>query len=96
MAQRTISQTTKKPESRGKTIPISKAQAPMLATYGALPVTGFIRQRELLEIIPFSASTLWRRVRMATFPAPTKLSERVTAWQCEAVRQWLDEQGAQA
>ncbi|MCB5195512.1 helix-turn-helix transcriptional regulator [Deefgea salmonis] len=93
MPQRTTSQTVLKPDSRGKSIPISKVQAPMLTAYGALPATGFIRQRELLEIIPFSASTLWRRVRMATFPAPTKLSERVTAWQCEAVRQWLDEQG---
>lgn len=96
MAKRTTPQTTLKPESRGKSIPISKAKAPMLANYGALPATGFIRQRELLEIVPFSASTLWRRVRMATFPAPIKLSERVTAWQCEAVRQWLDAQGAEA
>ncbi|QZA81968.1 helix-turn-helix transcriptional regulator [Deefgea piscis] len=92
MPQRTQQPTTQT-KAPAKVIPISQPQAPLLATYGALPATGFIRQRELLEIIPFSASTLWRRVRMATFPAPTKLSERVTAWQCEAVRQWLDEQG---
>lgn len=65
-------------------------------TYGALPVTGFVRLSDLRPIIPFSDSTLWRRVRLGTFPAPVKLSERVTCWRAEAVRQWLDEQGQTA
>lgn len=79
-----------------KTIPIAPAQAGILATYGALPATGFVRLSALRPIIPFSDSTLWRRVREGTFPAPVKLSERVTCWRAEAVRQWLDEQGQTA
>lgn len=69
-----------------------------------LPQTGFVRlpllvgdpKRGIPGILPFSASTLWRRVRAGTFPAPVKLSERVTCWRAEAIRQFLDEQGRQA
>lgn len=42
--------------------------------------------------LPFSAPTLWRKVRAGTFPAPCKLSERVTAWRVGDVRQWLQAQ----
>ena len=62
-------------------------------TYGALPATGFVRLSDLRPILPFSDSTLWRRVRSKTFPAPLKLSEKITCWRAEDVRQWLDEQG---
>lgn len=69
-----------------------------------LPQTGYVRQPLLVGdaktgtpgILPFSASTLWRRVRSGSFPAPVKLSERVTAWKAEDIRQWLDAQGRQA
>lgn len=66
-----------------------------------LPQTGYVRQPLLVGdsktgapgILPFSASTLWRRVRAGTFPAPLKLSERITAWKAEDVHRWLNEQG---
>jgi len=69
-----------------------------------LPQTGYVRLPLLVGntktgtpgILPFSASTLWRRVKNQTFPAPLKLSERVTAWRAEDVRAWLDEQGQMA
>ena len=66
-----------------------------------IPVTGFIRQAQLLgdpkaeppvaAIIPVGASTLWRWVNAGKFPKPVKLSERVTAWHAEEVRAWLDQ-----
>lgn len=86
----------KAPASTGKSIKIADAQTGTLATYGALPATGFVRLSDLRTIIPLSDSTIWRRVRQGTFPAPVKLSERVTAWRCESIRQWLDAQGKQA
>jgi len=55
-----------------------------------LPKTGYIRQSQLLEIIPFSSATLWRKVNAKTFPARVKLSPRVTAWRVEDIRAWLD------
>lgn len=56
--------------------------------------SSFIRQSHVLEVVPFSAATLWRMVRAGTFPAPVKLSARVTAWKCGDVREWLSAQSA--
>jgi predicted DNA-binding transcriptional regulator AlpA len=75
--------------STAKQTKIAGAQASALDLYGALPQTGFVRLSDLRPIIPFSDSTLWRRVRQGTFPAPVKLSERVTAWKAEAIREFL-------
>ena len=51
---------------------------------------GFMRQPEVLALMPFSSATLWRKCSLGTFPKPVKLSERVTAWRAEEIRQWLD------
>lgn len=60
---------------------------------GELPAEGFVRQAQLIPApVPFSNSTLWRQIRAGTFPAPVKLSEGITAWRVEDVRQWLDAQ----
>lgn len=78
----------------------TSAQGQQLPQYGALPATGYVRLAQLHGnpkegipgILPWSPMTTWRRVRAGTFPAPLKLSERVTAWRVEDVRQWLDQQ----
>lgn len=59
----------------------------------ALPETGFLRQPQVLGLVPISKSTLWRRVQDKSFPQPVKLSERVTVWRVEDVRRWIVEQG---
>jgi prophage regulatory protein len=56
---------------------------------GELPATGYVRQSQLITIIPFSGATLWRRVKSGDFPRPIKLSSRITAWDAEQVRAWL-------
>ncbi len=57
-----------------------------------LPSTGYVRQAQLIpHIIPISSATLWRKVKAGQFPAPVKLSERVTAWEVGAVRRWMAE-----
>jgi predicted DNA-binding transcriptional regulator AlpA len=55
-----------------------------------LPATGYVREKHLLKIVPFSAATLWRNVAKGLFPKPVKLSARVTAWRVEEVRAYLD------
>lgn len=55
------------------------------------PPGGYVRQAELLQAVPFSHSTLWRKVKRGEFPAPVKLSERITAWKVESVQHWLNE-----
>ena len=58
----------------------------------ALPETGFVRQKLLLRFVPFSKSTLWRRVKAGVFPAPIHLSVGITVWRAEDVRRWIAEQ----
>jgi prophage regulatory protein len=65
----------------------------VLSRNAMLPETGFLRQPQVLTFIPISKSTLWRRVWAGTFPAPLKLSARVTVWRVEDVRCWIQEQG---
>lgn len=59
-----------------------------------LPETGFLRQSQVLALVPVSKSTLWRRVQARTFPQPVKLSARVTAWRAEDLRQWIRDAAA--
>ncbi len=62
-----------------------------------LPEVGFIRQAQLVPtIVPFSNATLWRKVKDGSFPAPVKLSPRVTAWEVGKVREWIEARTAQA
>jgi prophage regulatory protein len=65
-----------------------------------LPDSAYVREWQLVRHpnrpgaavpLPFSAPTLWRKVRAGTFPKPAKLSERVTAWKVGDVRAWLRE-----
>jgi predicted DNA-binding transcriptional regulator AlpA len=61
----------------------------------ATPMQGFLRQPQVLELVSFSARTLWRRCKAKKFPQPVKLSERITVWRTEEVVRWIAEQGKQ-
>lgn len=45
-------------------------------------------------LVPLSSPTLWRKVKAGDFPAPVKLSERVTAWRTQDVLAWLQSRAA--
>lgn len=55
-----------------------------------LPDTAFIRLNQMIDtrLTPFSASTVWRKVKRGEFPPPTRLSENITAWQVGDIRRW--------
>ena len=81
-------------------IPAQKASIHQ-SVFDALPDSAFIRESQLVQSpkrpdtpapLPFSAPTLWRKVKAGTFPKPSKLSERVTAWNVGAVRAWMTAQ----
>ena len=68
------------------------------SNFDALPDSAFIRESQLVQSpkrpktpapLPFSAPTLWRKVKAGTFPKPIKLSERITAWKVGDVRAWI-------
>ena len=78
-------------------IPAQKATIHQ-SVFDALPDSAYIRESQLVQSpkrpdtpapLPFSAPTLWRKVKAGTFPKPHKLSERVTAWQVGTVRAWM-------
>jgi len=52
----------------------------------------FIRQKQLLGHLAFSAPTLWRKVKAGTFPKPVKLGKKMTAWRWEEVQAWMETQ----
>ena len=69
--------------------------------FDALPDSAYIRESQLVQSpsrpdhpapLPFSAPTLWRKVKAGTFPKPIKLSERVTCWKVSEVRAWMTAQ----
>ena len=63
------------------------------STATRLPETCYLRQPEVLVLVPISRSTLWRRIQAGTFPGPVKLSARETAWRAEDVCRWIAEPG---
>ena len=68
------------------------------SVFDALPDSAYIRESQLVQSpkrpntpapLPFSAPTLWRKVKAGTFCKPYKLSERVTAFKVGEVRAWM-------
>jgi predicted DNA-binding transcriptional regulator AlpA len=57
---------------------------------GDLPDTALVRLAMLvsLGLIPFSASTLWRKVKTGEFPKPIRISSHITAWRMGDIRVW--------
>lgn len=54
----------------------------------------FLRQRDVLSRVGFGETTLKARVAERTFPAPLKLSPRVTVWRSDEIARWMDQQMA--
>lgn len=50
-----------------------------------------LRKRQVLELTGLSSTHLYRLIKRGDFPAPHKLSERVSAWDEAAVDGWLAE-----
>jgi predicted DNA-binding transcriptional regulator AlpA len=55
-----------------------------------LPKEGFVRLPAVLAIFPVGRSTWWAGVKSGRYPAPVKLSPRVTAWRVEDIRALVD------
>ena len=67
-------------------------------TNQALPETGFVRVKQIIAPgpIPVSRSTWWQGVKDGKYPPPVKLSENVTAWRVEDIRDLIDRIGSEA
>ena len=50
-----------------------------------LPLTGFMRLPQILQLIPISKSAWWQGCRDGRFPKPVKLGPKTTAWRVEDI-----------
>jgi prophage regulatory protein len=66
-----------------------KAQANTI--FDDLPDVALIQIRPLINygVLPYSATTIWRRCRQGEFPQPIKLSPGITAWRVGDIRKYL-------
>lgn len=46
--------------------------------------------RTVMEMTDLSRTTVWRRAREGTFPAPYRLSANRVAWSLRAIEAWLE------
>lgn len=63
-------------------------------SFDDLPGSAFVKQPQILQVVPISASSLWRWVRDGMFPRPIKLSDHCSVWRVADVRQWMQQQQA--
>ena len=48
-----------------------------------------LRPSEVMELTGLSRTTLWRRVRAGTFPAPCELGKNSIGWPASSITAWL-------
>ena len=60
-------------------------------TFDALPDMALIQIRALVnyKVVPYSATTIWRKCRAGEFPSPIKVSAGITAFRVGDIREYL-------
>lgn len=51
----------------------------------------YVRINQLIQKLPISKASIWRKVKQGTFPAPVKLSVGITAWRTTDIENWLSQ-----
>lgn len=96
IARLPVAGTARKPRS-----PIARRAAEHTIDFSKASDETLVRTADLVRdprrpgkatLLPFSKSSLERRVQAGTFPQPTKLGKRCTCWNLGAVRQWMAQQ----
>lgn len=64
-------------------------------TFDDLPDVALIQIRPLInfKVLPYSATTVWRRCKQGEFPKPIKVSPGITAWRVGDIRKYLETVG---
>jgi len=57
---------------------------------GTIPLTGYMRIKQILSIFPVSSSTWWDGCKEGRFPKPIKLGPRTTVWRAEDIRAFME------
>ncbi|WP_423739502.1 helix-turn-helix transcriptional regulator [Desulfuromonas soudanensis] len=48
-----------------------------------------VRRKELIEIVGYSASSIWRRIKDGSFPNSVRLGPSAVAWRLSEVEEWM-------
>ena len=59
-----------------------------------LPLTGFMRLPQILQLIPISKSAWWQGCRDGRVPKPVKLGPKTTAWRVEDIAALIERIGS--
>jgi predicted DNA-binding transcriptional regulator AlpA len=54
-----------------------------------LPASGFLRLKQVLQIVPIGRSTLYQKMKGGTFPRAVKLGSRISAWRAEDIKKYI-------
>ena len=59
--------------------------------FNDLPDIAMIQVGPLInfKVLPYSATTIWRKCRSGEFPTPIKMSSGITAWKVGDIRKYL-------
>ena len=60
-----------------------------LANFDTLPDDAILRVYPTARICGCGPATIWRKSRLRTFPAPVKLSAKITGWRVGDLRRYL-------
>jgi len=60
-----------------------------LSNFDSLPDAANVRVKVVASIVGCSTATVWRMAKRGTLPAPRRLSDRITVWNCGELRQAL-------
>jgi prophage regulatory protein len=72
---------------------VSETVAASLGALVKLPETGFLRLRQILNVIPVGKTCWWEGVKSGRYPKSVKLSARCTAWKAEDIHALIKELG---
>ena len=53
-------------------------------------ISGLLRLKQVLKLIPVSAATWWRGVKSGCYPKPIKLGPRTTCWLASDIQALID------
>jgi len=50
----------------------------------------WFRVKDLSEILSIGQSTIWKMVKLGTFPKPKSITPRLTIWMRQDIEQWVE------
>lgn len=55
---------------------------------------GYLRLKQVLQLIPVSKSTWWEGVKIGRYPQSIKIGPRTTVWRAEDIKAFIEKSAA--